>query len=83
MSSERRRPRRESSDEECSYEDERTLYFIPAGGIDLDVLVFYLKKFLGHDSEAKPGKDPRVRSTCANSFSVMTTNRTVTDVVIS
>ena len=61
MSSERRRPRRESSDEECSYEDERTLYFMPAMGINLEVLVFYLKRFLEHDSDAEPGRHPKVR----------------------
>ena len=83
MSSERRRPGREGSDEESSYEDERVLYFIPSPGIDLKVLVFYLKKFLGHDSDAEPGQHPKVRSTCANSFSVLTTNRTRPRLVIT
>jgi hypothetical protein len=66
----------ESSDEESSCEDRRVSFFIPALGIDLEVLVFYLKRFLGHDSAAEPGQHPKVRSTCANSFSVLTTNRT-------
>jgi hypothetical protein len=83
MSSERRRPGRESSDKESSYEDESVLYFVPALGIDIEVLVFYLKSFLGLGSDAQPGGHPEVRSSCANSFSVMTTNRTVTYVVIS
>jgi hypothetical protein len=78
MSGERRRPRRESSDEESNYEDERVLFFIPRGNIDLEVLVFCLKRFLGHDSDAEPGRHPKVTSICANSFSVMTPNRTVT-----
>ena len=41
-------------------EDERVLFFIPSAGIDIEVLVFYLKKFLGHDSDAEPGRHPKV-----------------------
>jgi len=70
MSSKRRRPRPrlESSDEESSDEDERTLFYIPGQGINFEVLDFYLKKFLGEDSDVEPGKHPHVRSTCANKF---------------
>jgi hypothetical protein len=42
-------------------DDERVLFFIPSAGIDIEVLVFYLKKFLGHDSDAEPGRHPKVR----------------------
>ena len=46
-------------------EDERVLFFIPSAGIDIEVLVFYLKKFLGHDSDAEPGRHPKVRLSIA------------------
>jgi hypothetical protein len=65
----RPRPRLESNDEEeSSDEDERTLFYIPGQGINPEVLNFYLRKFLGEDSDVEPGKHPQVRSTCANKF---------------
>jgi tetratricopeptide (TPR) repeat protein len=41
-------------------EDERVLYFIPSSYINIEVLVFYLKQFLGDDSDAEPGVDLQV-----------------------
>ena len=46
-------------------DDERVLFFIPSAGIDIEVLVFYLKRFLGHDSDAEPGRHPKVRLSIA------------------
>ena len=40
--------------------DKRVLYFMPSSGVDIEVLLFYLKRYLGHDSDAEPGKHPRV-----------------------
>ena len=89
MSRERRRARRkrQSNDEEMSgveeEEDERALFFIPSLGIDIDVLSFYLVKFCGHDSDAEPGRHPKVRSTFANNYDLLTANRIETWMVIS
>ena len=59
----------EDSDMEDDEEDERVLFFIPSAGIDIEVLVFYLKKFLGHDSDAEPGRHPKVRMSTAKDMS--------------
>jgi hypothetical protein len=65
-SAKRRGPGRnvESSDyddeDEETIDDRRTLFFLPSSGIDIEVLVFYLQRYLGHDSDAQPGKHPRV-----------------------
>ena len=55
----------EDDQEEEEEEDERVLFFIPSAGIDIEVLVFYLKRFLGHDSDAEPGRHPKVRFSLA------------------
>lgn len=57
-SSKKKRPDDDEMDLDDS--DERVLFFIPSAGINIEVLVFYLKKFLGHDSDAEPGRHPRV-----------------------
>ena len=56
-----KKKRTEDDDNDMPDEDERVLFFIPSAGIDIEVLVFYLKRFLGHDSDASPGRHPQVR----------------------
>lgn len=41
-------------------EDEKVLFFIPSRDINIEVLAFYLKQFLGHDSDTELGRHPRV-----------------------
>lgn len=56
-----KKKRSDDDDDDKAEEDERVLFFIPSAGIDIEVLVFYLKRFLGHDSDAQPGRHPQVR----------------------
>lgn len=60
-----KKKRRDDDDMEVDEDDERVLFFIPSADINIEVLVFYLKKFLGHDSDAEPGRSPRVRLSIA------------------
>jgi hypothetical protein len=48
-------------DQDVDDDDERVLFFIPSAGINIEVLVFYIKNYLGQDSDAEPGVHPRVR----------------------
>ena len=51
----------DDSDEEDEVEiDERVFYFVPAQDIDIEVLVYYLRRYLGDDSDAEPGQHPKV-----------------------
>lgn len=58
----RRRRRRHDSDvfdnSDEDEDDERLLYYLPGDGINIEVLIFYIKLFLGHDSDAEPGNHP-------------------------
>ena len=45
-----------------SDDDDRVLFYIPSLGINIEVLLFYLKIYLGDDSDAEPGQKPRVRN---------------------
>lgn len=49
----------EESEEEVET-DERVFYFVPAQDIDIEVLVYYLRRYLGDDSDAEPGQHPKV-----------------------
>ena len=69
----RRRRKVEEEEEEEDEEDERVLYFVPAQDIEIEVLVYYLRKYLGYDSDAEPGQHPKVASTSllSQSFRLM------------
>ena len=41
-------------------EDDRVLSFVPSDGIEIEVLDYYLRRYLDHSSEALPGRHPRV-----------------------
>ena len=60
-----KKKRQDEDDMDLDDEDERVLFFIPSAGINIEVLVFYLKKFLGDDSDADPGRHPQVRLSVA------------------
>jgi hypothetical protein len=62
MSKSRSKKQQRREDDEEEEEDERVLFYIPSADINIEVLVFYLKLFLGHDSDAEPGRHPRVGS---------------------
>lgn len=51
------------SESESDEEDDRVLYFVPSQDIDIEVLVYYLRKYLGNDSDAEPGQHPKVSKT--------------------
>jgi hypothetical protein len=59
--------KRDPDDEE--EDDDRVLFYIPSEDINIEVLVFYLQRFLGHDSDAEPGTHPRVSSDSSCSYS--------------
>jgi hypothetical protein len=61
MSKSRSNKKRKEEQEALDEDDERILFFIPSAGINIEVLVFYIKKYLGSDSDAEPGVHPRVR----------------------
>jgi hypothetical protein len=47
-------------------EDIRVLFYIPASGINLEVLLFYIKIYLGDDSDAEPGHRPGPKVECTH-----------------
>jgi hypothetical protein len=56
----RRRKVQDDSSESDEEVDDRVLYFVPSQDIDIEVLVYYLRKYLGNDSDAEPGQHPQV-----------------------
>jgi hypothetical protein len=67
----KKKKRQDDDDDDIVEEDERVLFFIPSAGIDIEVLVFYLKRFLGHDSDAQPGRHPQVRLSMTSGILLM------------
>jgi hypothetical protein len=61
MSKSRSKKKMRDDSDDKEEEDERKLFYIPSDGIIIEVLVFYLKHFLGHDSDAEPGRHPTKR----------------------
>ena len=55
-----RSSRQTEQEEDEEIDDKRVLSFISSSGIDIEVLVFYLQRYLGHDTDAQPGKHPGV-----------------------
>jgi hypothetical protein len=45
----------ESDGEDDEEFDERKLYFLPSNGINIEVLVFYLRSYLGNDADVEIG----------------------------
>ena len=51
---------KDEEEEDEKIDDKRVPIFIPSSGIDIEVLVFYLKRYLGHDTDAHAGMHPPV-----------------------
>lgn len=56
----RRRKVQDDAGESDDEDDDRVLYFVPSQDIDIEVLVYYLRRYLGNDSDAEPGQHPQV-----------------------
>ena len=57
--------RNDSSDDDLSDlfdVDERVFFYMPSEGINIEVLIPYLERFLGNDSDAEPGLHPKKRN---------------------